>query len=233
MHCLVTQANTHIKALFILIWCAFCFGISFSSSAATIDADAGIDTAIADPLAPQEQAHIDPELRSALSTAVNDASTFDDRYAAEVWLLDMSSRLQKRLKTTEKWSGLALWKDPQQRIRFLRAVHEEASRAELPPELVLALIEVESNFDPWAFSYAGARGIMQIMPFWLNEIGRPDDNLFDVQTNLRFGCTILKFYIDKEKGDKVKGLARYNGSTGKTWYSERVFKALRERWYRS
>jgi len=227
MYCAIKQANTRIKSLFILIWCVLCCGISFSSSALAIDADIGTGTAITAPLA------IDPELRLALSTAVNDASTFDDRYAAEVWLLDMSNRLQKRLKTTEKWSGLALWKDPQQRIRFLRAVHEEASRAELSPELVLALIEVESNFDRWAFSYAGARGIMQIMPFWLNEIGRPDDNLFDVQTNLRFGCTILKFYIDKEKGDKVKGLARYNGSTGKTWYSERVFKALRERWYRS
>lgn len=176
---------------------------------------------------------VDPELRSALSAAANDASTFGDRYAAEVWLLDMSNRLEKRLKTTEKWSGLKLWQNPEQRIRFLRAVHEEATRAELAPELVLALIEVESNFDRWALSHVGARGLMQIMPFWLDEIGRPDDDLFDTQTNLRFGCTILKFYIDKEKGNKVKGLARYNGSRGKTWYPDRIFKALRERWYRS
>lgn len=184
-------------------------------------------------MASSVNSEIDPELRSALSAAVNNAKTFDDRYTAEVWLLDMSSRLEKRLKKTEQWSGIKLWQDPDQRVRFLRAVHEEATRAELPPELVLALIEVESNFDRWALSHAGARGLMQIMPFWLDEIGRPDDDLFDIHTNLRFGCTILKFYIDKEKGDKVKGLARYNGSTGKTWYSERVFKALRERWYRS
>lgn len=211
-----------LKPLLIVIgFVLCCFAINLSSSASSVE---------------EEQStlfDIDPELRSALSAAANDASTFGDRYAAEVWLLDMSNRLEKRLKTTERWSGLKLWQDPEQRIRFLRAVHEEATRAELAPELVLALIEVESNFDRWALSHVGARGLMQIMPFWLDEIGRPDDDLFDTQTNLRFGCTILKFYIDKEKGNKVKGLARYNGSRGKTWYPDRIFEALRERWYRS
>ena len=210
------KSSTTTRPLYYLVCLVLCCTISFASLATVED--------------PKE---VEPELRSALSTAVNDASTFHDRYAAEVWLLDMSNRLENRLKRTEKWSGLKLWKNPDQRIPFLRAVHEEASRAELAPELVLALIEVESNFDRWALSHVGARGLMQIMPFWLDEIGRPDDDLFDIQTNLRFGCTILKYYIDKEKGDKVKGLARYNGSRGKTWYAERVFKALRERWYRS
>lgn len=218
------KLNNHItvttKSLLITAWLILCCVISFSGVASKQAKETSLFL-------------VDSELRSALTTAANDASTFGDRYAAEVWLLDMSSRLEKRLKTTEKWSGLKLWKNPEQRIHFLRAVHEEATRADLAPELVLALIEVESNFDRWALSHVGARGLMQIMPFWLDEIGRPDDNLFDTQTNLRFGCTILKFYIDKEKGNKVKGLARYNGSTGKTWYSERVFKALRERWYRS
>lgn len=175
----------------------------------------------------------DPELREALVAAVNDASTFEDRFAAEVWLLDMSNRLERRMTQTEKWSGLKLWQKHDQRMRFLSALHEEATRAKLAPELVLALIEVESNFDRWALSHVGARGLMQIMPFWLDEIGRPDDDLFDIRTNLRFGCTILRFYIDKEHGNLGKGLARYNGSTGKSWYSERVFSALRERWYRS
>jgi len=223
---LTKQLIIKTKPLHILALSLLCCCVTAHSSAA--DQNDNIAS-----ITPQEQLGVDPKLRAALSTAVNNAETFDDRYAAEVWLLDMSSRLEKRLKTTEKWSGLKLWKDPQQRIYFLRALHEEATRADLAPELVLALIEVESNFDRWALSHVGARGLMQIMPFWLNEIGRPNDELFDIQTNLRFGCTILKFYIDKEKGDKVRGLARYNGSTGKTWYSERVFKALRERWYRS
>ena len=92
----------------------------------------------------------------------------------------------------------------------------EATRADLPPELILAVIETESNFDHYAISVAGAIGLMQIMPFWLEEIGRPDDNLLHIDTNLRYGCTILKFYLDKEKGDLRRALGRYNGSLGKT-----------------
>jgi soluble lytic murein transglycosylase-like protein len=108
----------------------------------------------------------------------------------------------------------------------------EASRAKLPPELVLAVIQVESNFDRFAISEAGARGLMQVMPFWLKELGRPDDNLFDAQTNLRFGCTILRYYLDREKGNRVRALARYNGSIGSFRYPNLVFAALRDKWYR-
>ncbi len=161
----------------------------------------------------------DSELRQILVSAIADSQSFEDRYDAEVWLLDMSGRLARVLE------------DPKERLEILRRVHFEATRAKLEPELVLALIQVESNFDHFAISSAGARGLMQVMPFWLNEIGRPKDNLFNIATNLRLGCTILRFYLDKERGNLTRALARYNGSLGKTWYPNRVFRALRERWY--
>lgn len=162
----------------------------------------------------------DDELRALLSKAVNSADSFEDRFDAEVWLLDMSSRLEKRVP------------DPAKRLRLLKQVHYEANRAKLAPELVLSVIQVESNFDRWAISRVGARGLMQIMPFWLKEIGKPDDNLFKPNTNLRFGCTILRHYLDKEKGDLVRGLARYNGSLGSKRYSNKVLNALSDKWFR-
>jgi soluble lytic murein transglycosylase-like protein len=160
------------------------------------------------------------ELRSLLIHAINDSDSFDDRYDAEVWLMDMTSRLQP------------LVNDTGERLDILRLAHAEARRNDLQPELVLAVIQVESRFDRFAISRAGARGLMQIMPFWLDEIGRPQDNLFQIHTNLRLGCTILRYYLDAENGDMVRALARYNGSPGKTWYAQRVFAALRDHWYR-
>lgn len=162
----------------------------------------------------------DPQLRKLLIAAVNDSGSFTDRFHAEVWLLDMSTRLVEDIP------------DPQERIRLLKLIHQEATRAGLPPELVLAVIDVESDFDRFAVSVAGAQGLMQIMPFWLEEIGHPEDNLFNPRTNLRMGCTILKYYIDRENGDIREGLARYNGSTGQRWYPDRVFRALSGKWYR-
>ncbi|MCF6218533.1 MAG: lytic transglycosylase domain-containing protein [Gammaproteobacteria bacterium] len=160
----------------------------------------------------------EPELLELLSKAVSDVHSFEDRFDAEVWLHDMSSRLARRIPDHEK------------RIELLKMIHQEAKLAGLQPELVLAVIEVESNFNRWAISSAGARGLMQIMPFWLDELERPDDNLFDIPTNLRFGCTILKHYLDREKGQLSRALARYNGSLGSFRYPNKVFKALRERW---
>jgi soluble lytic murein transglycosylase-like protein len=162
----------------------------------------------------------DPELKALLKRAVNEADSFKDRFSAEVWLLDMAERLKERIP------GYG------ERLELLKAVHREATRAGLPPELVLAVIEVESNFNRFAISSAGARGLMQVMPFWLDEIGRPNDNLFQIRTNLRFGCTILKYYMKREKGDVLRALARYNGSTGKRTYPDKVFNALSQRWYR-
>ncbi len=166
-------------------------------------------------------AAIDPRLRQLLTDAINSAESFDDRFHAEVWLLDMSNRLQRYIK------------DEETRLSILKQAHLEASRANLQPELVLAVIEVESNFDSYAISSAGAQGIMQVMPFWLKEIGRPDDNLIVLKTNLRMGCTILKYYMDMENNDLHKALARYNGSRGSRVYSNKVLKALRHHWYKS
>ncbi len=160
------------------------------------------------------------ELRYVLQKAINESDSFTDRFDAEVWLLDMARRLAKRVP------------EPSERLDLLKLVHVEATRVDLPPELVLAVIEVESNFDRWAISRVGAQGYMQIMPFWLHEIGRPDDNLFRPETNLRMGCTILRFYYDKENGDLTRALARYNGSLGRVVYPNKVFKALRTRWVR-
>lgn len=162
----------------------------------------------------------DPKLRTLLKHAVTDAASFDDRFEAEVWLVDMSARLAKKVP------------DDAERIELLKLVHREAARANLPPELVLAVIDIESNFDRFAISYAGALGMMQIMPFWLDEIGRPDDNLFHLPTNLRMGCTILRYYLDMENGNLAPGLARYNGSYGRRVYSDKVLNRLRDRWYR-
>lgn len=163
---------------------------------------------------------VDAELRAALIQAVGESESFTDRFEAEVWLLDMAGRLEKRMP------------DPMERVQLLKLVHFEAQRARLPAELVLALIDVESNFNPWAISVVGAQGYMQIMPFWLKEVGRPNDNLFRPEINLRMGCTILRFYLDKERGHLQKALARYNGSRGRTTYTDKIFKALNQRWYR-
>ena len=128
----------------------------------------------------------DPALRQLLIKAIKSSDSFLDRFEAEVWLVDMSQRLQPFIK------------DEQTRLDLLRRVHREATRVELAPELVLALIEIESRFDPYAISRSGAQGLMQVMPFWLDEIGHAGDNLIKISTNLRMGCTILKYYMDME-----------------------------------
>ncbi len=165
----------------------------------------------------------DPELRKLLLEAVSAADSFDHPFDAEVWLSDMSDRMVR-------YAPRAL-PDPQERLAFLRLVHREARRVNVPPELVLSVIEIESKFDRFAISKSGALGYMQVMPFWLKELDRPYDNLFNGPTNLRMGCTILKFYLDREKGDLIKALARYNGSTGKARYSHKVLDALSLRWF--
>jgi len=163
---------------------------------------------------------VDQKLKLLLQKAIENSTSFKDRFDAEVWLVDMSTRLKKIVI------------DKQDRIKILKFVHQEAYKASLSPELVLAVIQVESYFNQFAISRVGARGLMQIMPFWLKEIGRPNDNLFDIQTNLRFGCTILKYYLDMEKGDISRALGRYNGSLGKFKYPNKVFKAKKRNWYK-
>ena len=168
---------------------------------------------------PQDSATaIDPELVTLVKQAALETDSFGDRFDGEVWLADMSRRLEPRVP------------DPRYRVELLKNVHYEAHRAGLSPQVVLAVIDVESNFNQYAISSAGARGLMQVMPFWLKEIGRPGDSLFRIRTNLRFGCTILKYYLAKEKGNLYAALKRYNGTRERD-YSLRVDKALRTRWF--
>ena len=165
-----------------------------------------------------DNARVDPKLVMALKQAVRETTGFSNQLKALTWLADMSTRLEYRIP------------DPFYRVQLLKTVHTEAARAGLRPELVLALIEVESTFDRFAVSRSGARGLMQVMPFWKKEIGHPGDNLFQPRINLRYGCTILKYYLDMTDGDINDALARYNGSYGEAIYSSRVMLAFNETW---
>jgi soluble lytic murein transglycosylase-like protein len=143
---------------------------------------------------------------------------FSNSIEAVNWLTDMSHRLERKIPSFRT------------RLDFLRTVHYEATLAGLDPQLVLALIQVESNFRKYAVSRAGARGYMQVMPFWVGLVGRKGDNLFSLRTNLRYGCVILKHYIEIERGDLARALARYNGSIGRREYPNAVFAAWRGNW---
>ncbi len=162
-------------------------------------------------------------LRNFLDQTINSAQSFEDKYDAEVWLVDMSARLERYVRSPHM-------RDPAHRVALLKDIHAAATRAELPPELVLAVIEVESHFDRYAVSRVGAQGMMQVMPFWKDEIGRPDDNLTVNETNFAYGCRILQFYLQKEDGNLHRGLARYNGSVGSRVYSDKVYRAWRNHW---
>ena len=161
-------------------------------------------------------------VQAALHKAVSDArppsSSFSNPMDAVEWLAEMSPRLEKRIPNREY------------RLDLLRSVHYEATRAGLDPQLVLGLMQVESGFRKYAVSSAGARGYMQVMPFWVKLIGRPDDNLFDLRTSLRYGCTLLRHYLDIEKGDLFRALGRYNGSLGRPEYPNMVRAAWQNQW---
>ena len=161
-------------------------------------------------------------VQAALHKSVADHATpflaFDTEAQARRWLVEMSQRLASRVP------------DRVQREEFLVTVHYEAKRAGLDPQLVLGLIQVESNFRKYAVSRAGARGYMQVMPFWVKLIGDKDHNLFHLRTNLRFGCLILRYYLDLENGDLYRALGRYNGSLGKPEYPTAVVSAWQRNW---
>ena len=137
---------------------------------------------------------------------------------ANRWLATMEKRLEKRIP------------DRKVRLELLRTVQYEATRARLDPQLVLGIIEVESGFRKYAVSGAGARGYMQVMPFWTKLIGGPKDNLFHLRTNLAYGCVILRHYVDMENGDFFRALMRYNGSLGSAKYPRLVLAAWKGRW---
>ncbi|WP_126446952.1 lytic transglycosylase domain-containing protein [Sulfuricystis multivorans] len=161
-------------------------------------------------------------VQAALHAAIADRAAPEPRFASIEekidWLTEMSRRLEKRMP------------DRQARLEFLKTVRYEAQRAGLDPQLVLGLIEVESGFRKYAVSMAGARGYMQVMPFWVDLIGEKSHNLFHLRTNLRYGCTILRHYLDIENGDLFRALGRYNGSLGRPEYPNMVRAAWEKRW---
>lgn len=170
----------------------------------------------------QDYQPLSASVRSVLHRAVSDQavtrSAFNSRLEEEAWLKGMSRHLEKRIPDTDT------------RMDFLRTVHYEARRAGLDPQMVLGLIEVESNFRKYAVSSVGARGYMQVMPFWVKEIGARGHNLFHLRTNLRYGCTILRHYVDMENGNLYRALGRYNGSLGRPEYPNLVRTAWRKYW---
>jgi len=162
-------------------------------------------------------------VQAALQKSVSDRATpflaFSTEVEARRWLTAMSRRLASRIP------------DRRQREEFLVTVHYEAKRAGLDPQLVLGLIQVESNFRKYAVSRAGARGFMQVMPFWVKLIGDREQNLFHLRINLRYGCVILRHYLDIERGDLYRALGRYNGSLGKPEYPTMVVRAWQRNWH--
>ncbi len=185
---------------------------AFATAALTGEAHAGAQ--IYEPLAAEVQAG----LHASIADRPAPEHGFTDSIDAVNWLTEMSRRLEKKIPSFRT------------RLDFLRTVHYEATHAGLDPQLVLALIQVESNFRKYAVSRSGARGYMQVMPFWVGLVGRKGDNLFSLRTNLRYGCVILRHYLEVEKGDLFRALARYNGSMGRPEYPNHVLAAWRSAW---
>ncbi|HEX2650514.1 MAG TPA: transglycosylase SLT domain-containing protein [Burkholderiales bacterium] len=170
----------------------------------------------------QKQEPIDPIVLATLSAQIADKAVeifnFRDPNDAHKWIYEMSNRLQRRIP------------DRKERTELLMTVHYEATRRGLDPQLVLGLIEVESGFRKYATSSAGARGLMQVMPFWTSVFKRPRDNLYARRLNIRYGCVILRYYLDLEGGDYYRALGRYNGSLGRPEYPNAVNAAWHGRW---
>ena len=170
----------------------------------------------------QAEEELSASVQASLQAAISDRAAphlvFESESDGTAWLIEMSARLATKIP------------DPTTRADFLKTVHYEASRAGLDPQLVLGLIQVESNFRKYAMSTAGARGFMQVMPFWVKLIGTPEHNLFHLRTSLRYGCTILRHYLALENGDYYRALGRYNGSLGKPEYPNLVLASWQNFW---
>lgn len=170
----------------------------------------------------QQYEELSQSMKSLLHSEISDnrpmQNSFKSPIEAAEWLGEMSRRLSIFIA------------DQNYRIEFLRSVHYESKRAGLDPQMVLALIQVESRFSKYAVSPVGARGYMQVMPFWIKVIGNPNDNLFHLRTNLRYGCVILRHYLDIENGNYFRALGRYNGSLGRAEYPNLIKKAFDSRW---
>ena len=163
--------------------------------------------------APAAEAQREPELRSAVQHAIDQAECFDDHYDSAVWYKMMEPRLRNRVP------------DHEERMSILKTVFCEANRPgelRLPPGLVMALIDVESGFNRYAVSNAGAVGLMQVMPFWPENLGMRRHQLVRAPENIRMGCAIFRAYLRRENSNIARALARYNGSVGQRWYSDKV-----------
>jgi soluble lytic murein transglycosylase-like protein len=170
----------------------------------------------------QAEEQLAPSVVAGLSKAIADApvpSGYANRADLQAWLAEMSRRIAHKLP------------DERERRELLATVHYEATRAGLDPQLVLGVIYHESGFKKFAVSPVGARGYMQVMPFWTKLIGAPDQNLFNLRTNLRYGCVILRHYLDVETGDLYRALGRYNGSLGRSEYPSAVVAAIGRHWH--
>lgn len=162
---------------------------------------------------PAINAQREPELKSAVQHAIDQAECFEDRYDSAVWYKMMEPRLRKKVP------------DREERMAILKNVFCEANRpgeVRVPPGLLMAIIDIESSFNRYAVSYAGAVGLMQVMPFWPENLGMARHQLVKAPENIRMGCAILRFYLKREKNNIARALARYNGSTGQRWYSDKV-----------
>ncbi len=166
-------------------------------------------------LAPEVQA----SMHSSIINPVEPHLIFASKEEANAWLSDMSNRLKKWIP------------DQFLRNRYLTIIQYEAKRAGLDPQIILSVITVESKFNKYAIPPNGdAQGMMQVRPFWRSLIGRKNQSLFDVRTNIRYGCTILRYYLQKNRGNMASALAQYNGSPNKTWYPQKVFAAYNKYW---
>lgn len=165
----------------------------------------------------QQYEDLKAETQQLMSQMIADTpptfSSFTNKEEESIWINSMKKNLKRFSRNVDNEDSL------------LKAVHYEATRAGLDPILVLGLMQVESGFKKYAYSSVGARGYMQVMPFWVDLIGKKDHNLFHLRTNLRYGCTILRHYLDIEKGNMSRALGRYNGSLGKSEYPNAVFFA--------
>ncbi|KAA3634488.1 MAG: lytic transglycosylase domain-containing protein [Proteobacteria bacterium] len=153
-------------------------------------------------------------LSLALYQSARDADSFATRDAAYGWLERMSRRLRYQIS------------NPFYRCELLRLIHREATRSGIAPELVMGVIQIESSFDRYAVSDRGARGLMQLMPFWIKEIGHPTDDLFNPATNLRYGCRVLRNYLSRTNGELDRALGMYHGSVRTPHYANRVLDAM-------
>jgi soluble lytic murein transglycosylase-like protein len=186
---------------------------------------------------PQREEHLADSVRIAMSSAVADLPpptpylpTPQDELLYQQWLNHVQAQLARRLRNKQGQWRLPELASPDLQLVFLQTVWYESQRAALEPALVLGLIEVESGFRKFAISSAGARGAMQVMPFWTRQLGNGDASvLFQWQANLRFGCVILRHYLAIEQGDLHMALGRYNGSRGQLAYPRAVLAAQR-RW---